>query len=162
MGRAKPKTSADVLTRNQAIEALCRPGYLGLCFPPDAVPELQGFPPEERKAIYREAERRDWERRERERLPVLLERLRNDPVETWGNVFAERPDLKELLDEQQRAQWTDFIRAVRARNYAEKRGTPEQLATWDEWLRPPWISQADWLRETPDKILKFPKKETKA
>lgn len=66
---------------------------------------LSDFPEAARAALVAEAIERHWREREAMREPILRERLQKSPVDKWGEVFCERPDLEKTLTAAQRAEW---------------------------------------------------------
>lgn len=102
--RREFRKRAPVLTSEEAIgEMLSGPEY-----PNAAHPALDGFPEAERAALVAEALRRHWAKRDASREPILRERLQKWPVDAWGAVFSEQPDLERTLTPEQRATWEAF------------------------------------------------------
>jgi hypothetical protein len=120
MPRVKFKggVTAAKLTRDQTIEELLADPW-GVLHDGENHALLAPFTLAERAEILRTVERKRWAEREAARLPVLLERLRTWPPDSWGDVFAERPDLERTLTAAQRAQWVGFVRENRARLRAQ-------------------------------------------
>jgi hypothetical protein len=114
MPRVKFKggVTAGKLTRDQVIEGL-RADPFGVLMDDQDHVLLTPFTPAERTDILHTVERRQWAAREAERLPILLERLRTWPPDSWGDVFCERPDLEASLTPAQKARWTAFARGNR-------------------------------------------------
>jgi hypothetical protein len=75
---------------------------------------LQKYSPDEQTKLLEEAAEIFFARRERERLPVLLDRLKDWPAYAWGPVFCENPDLLDSLTQEQRERWEAW-RAERER-----------------------------------------------
>jgi hypothetical protein len=68
-------------------------------------PILADLPEAERAAILSEAVDLCYAERHAHSLPILRERLRQWPVEMWGNLFCQAPELLGELTPSQRLAW---------------------------------------------------------
>jgi hypothetical protein len=80
-----------------------------MVYPSVDSPLLVTFLEGERAEMVAKALEREWDARQREREPILMERLMTWPVDQWaGGVFCERPDLVATLTPDQRERWNTW------------------------------------------------------
>lgn len=103
----KRRREDESLDREETIKAMVGDPWVLL----DGIehPLLQRFSDAERGEILAEAHAERWRRREAERRPVLLARLRDWPVSAWGSVFCEQPELEQELTPEQAEQWRTWL-----------------------------------------------------
>ena len=69
---------------------------------------LVDVPEQERAGLVEEALEIFYAERHERRLPMLRERLETWPVETWGTIFCEAPELQDELTDGQRHLWEEW------------------------------------------------------
>jgi hypothetical protein len=96
-------------------------------YPEASSPLLSGVAESERGAIVDDAIKLFFTERAARRLPILRERLETWPAMAWGNIFAERPDLKDSLTDEQRERWQAWLSGSQARSLPQVLRMPRKL-----------------------------------
>jgi len=94
---------------------------------PDAAhPLLIHVPEADRAALIDAATEMHFTERAARRLPILRENLKSWPVEAWGMIFNEAPELEAELNVVQRIQWQAWKKQAKRR---------EPIVIWKEEKR---------------------------